>query len=81
MFVGPPAEAIERMGSKIGARALMEQAGVPVVPGRDAGGPDRRAASPRPRPTIGFPVLIKASAGGGGKGMRVVARRGDAGRR
>ena len=69
IFVGPPADAIERMGSKIEARALMERAGVPVVPGRtprdqtDAG----IAAAAR---EIGFPVLIKASAGGGGKGMR-----------
>jgi len=70
VFVGPPAAAIEAMGSKIGARRLMERAGVPVVPGRtpadqaDAG----IAAAAR---AIGFPVLIKASAGGGGKGMRV----------
>ena len=69
VFVGPPADAIERMGTKIGARLLMERAGVPVVPGStpsdqtDAG--ITAAAS-----GIGFPVLIKASAGGGGKGMR-----------
>jgi acetyl-CoA carboxylase biotin carboxylase subunit len=69
VFVGPPADAIERMGSKIGARTLMETAGVPIVPGRtpvdqtDAG----IAAAAR---SIGFPVLVKASAGGGGKGMR-----------
>ena len=69
IFVGPPADAIEAMGSKIGARALMEKAGVPVVPGRapadqtDSGIAAAAAA-------IGFPVLIKASAGGGGKGMR-----------
>jgi 3-methylcrotonyl-CoA carboxylase alpha subunit len=69
LFVGPPAAAIERMGSKIGARALMQHAGVPVVPGRT---PDDQtdtgiAAAAK---EIGFPVLIKASAGGGGKGMR-----------
>jgi acetyl-CoA carboxylase biotin carboxylase subunit len=70
IFVGPPADAIERMGSKIGARMLMEKTGVPVVPGRtpadqtDAG----IAAAAQ---SIGLPVLIKASAGGGGKGMRV----------
>jgi acetyl-CoA/propionyl-CoA carboxylase biotin carboxyl carrier protein len=69
IFVGPPADAIAKMGSKIGARAIMERAGVPVVPGRtpldqtDAG----VAAAVH---EIGFPVLIKASAGGGGKGMR-----------
>jgi acetyl-CoA carboxylase biotin carboxylase subunit len=69
IFIGPPADAIEKMGSKIGARQLMQDAGVPVVPGRtprdqtDAG--IIAAAS-----EIGFPVLVKASAGGGGKGMR-----------
>jgi 3-methylcrotonyl-CoA carboxylase alpha subunit len=69
IFVGPPAAAIERMGSKIGARALMDNAGVPVVPGRtpddQTDGGIAAAAT-----DIGFPVLIKASAGGGGKGMR-----------
>ena len=69
VFVGPPAAAIERMGSKIGARALMEQAGVPVVPGQTpADQTDGGIAAAAAR--IGFPVLIKASAGGGGKGMR-----------
>jgi acetyl-CoA carboxylase biotin carboxylase subunit len=69
IFVGPPAAAIERMGSKIGARALMEQAGVPVVPGRTpADQSDRGIAAAAAE--IGFPVLVKASAGGGGKGMR-----------
>jgi acetyl-CoA carboxylase biotin carboxylase subunit len=69
IFVGPPAAAIERMGSKIEARRLMQQAGVPVVPGEtprdqsDAG--LRRAIE-----SVGFPALVKASAGGGGKGMR-----------
>ncbi len=71
VFVGPPARVIERMGSKVAARELMRQAGVPVVPGRTAvdqtdGG--ITAAAGR----VGFPVLVKASAGGGGKGMRVV---------
>jgi acetyl-CoA carboxylase biotin carboxylase subunit len=70
-FIGPPADVIERMGSKIAARALMTAAGVPVVPGlapedqSDAGIAAAAAA-------IGFPVLVKASAGGGGKGMRVL---------
>jgi acetyl-CoA carboxylase biotin carboxylase subunit len=70
-FIGPPADAIERMGSKIGARALMERAGVPIVPGEtppDQG--DRGIADAAAR--IGFPILVKASAGGGGRGMRVV---------
>jgi len=72
IFVGPPADAIERMGSKIGARALMEKTGVPVVPGstpRDQSDEGIAAAAT----AIGFPVLIKASAGGGGKGMRAAA--------
>ena len=69
IFVGPPAAAIERMGSKIGARALMEQAGVPVVPGRTPGD-QTDAGIAAAAQEIGFPVLIKASAGGGGKGMR-----------
>jgi acetyl-CoA carboxylase biotin carboxylase subunit len=69
-FIGPPASAIESMGSKIGARALMERAGVPVVPGRTPSDQtDAGVASAAGE--IGFPVLIKASAGGGGKGMRI----------
>ena len=70
-FVGPPASAIAAMGSKSAAKALMEKAGVPLVPGYhgDEQDPDflRRQAD-----AIGYPVLIKASAGGGGKGMRIV---------
>ncbi|HET7698594.1 MAG TPA: acetyl-CoA carboxylase biotin carboxylase subunit [Vicinamibacterales bacterium] len=69
LFVGPPAAAIERMGSKIGARALMERAGVPVVPGRTPSDQSDGGVAAAAR-AIGFPVLIKASAGGGGKGMR-----------
>jgi acetyl-CoA carboxylase biotin carboxylase subunit len=69
-FVGPPAASIEAMGSKIGARLLMERAGVPVVPGRTPS--DQTDAGIEAAATsIGFPVLIKASAGGGGKGMRI----------
>ena len=69
IFVGPPADAIERMGSKIGARTLMEQAGVPVVPGRTPAD-QSDAGIAAAADAIGFPVLVKASAGGGGKGMR-----------
>jgi acetyl-CoA/propionyl-CoA carboxylase biotin carboxyl carrier protein len=69
VFVGPPAAAIERMGSKIGARTLMEKAGVPVVPGRTPDDQTDRGIAAAAQ-AIGFPVLIKASAGGGGKGMR-----------
>ena len=69
IFVGPPAKAIARMGSKIGARELMQRSGVPVVPGR---APDDQTDEgiARAAREIGFPVLVKASAGGGGKGMR-----------
>jgi 3-methylcrotonyl-CoA carboxylase alpha subunit len=69
IFVGPPAAAMERMGSKIGARAMMERAGVPVVPGRTPGDQTDLGIAAAAT-SIGFPVLIKASAGGGGKGMR-----------
>jgi acetyl-CoA carboxylase biotin carboxylase subunit len=76
IFIGPPADAIERMGSKIGARELMEKAGVPVVPGltpADQSDDGIAAAAMR----IGYPVLVKASAGGGGKGMRTVSSADD----
>ena len=71
VFIGPPASAIRAMGSKSAAKALMERAGVPLTPGyhgedQDPGLLAREAAR------IGYPVLIKASAGGGGKGMRRV---------
>jgi 3-methylcrotonyl-CoA carboxylase alpha subunit len=70
-FVGPPAAAIALMGSKIAAKRLAVANDVPVVPGYD--GDDQRAESlAREAERIGFPVLIKASAGGGGRGMRVV---------
>ncbi len=69
VWVGPPPAAIEAMGSKVRARALMESAGVPIVPGCELGeGDDLAAAGDR----VGYPLLVKASAGGGGKGMRPV---------
>src|SRR5215510_9599751 len=71
VFIGPPAGAIRAMGLKNSARRLAEEAGAPVVPGYD--GEDQSLETLRARMIeIGFPVLIKASAGGGGKGMRVV---------
>ncbi|HET7825826.1 MAG TPA: acetyl/propionyl/methylcrotonyl-CoA carboxylase subunit alpha [Anaeromyxobacter sp.] len=72
-FVGPPAAAIRAMGDKSAAKALMERAGVPTTPGYhgDDQDPARLAAEAR---RIGYPVLVKASAGGGGKGMRRVDR-------
>jgi 3-methylcrotonyl-CoA carboxylase alpha subunit len=73
VFVGPPASAISAMGSKSAAKTLMEQAGVPLVPGYH-GRDNAPALLAREAARIGFPVLIKASAGGGGKGMRRVDR-------
>ncbi|WP_130798923.1 acetyl/propionyl/methylcrotonyl-CoA carboxylase subunit alpha [Streptomyces otsuchiensis] len=71
VFVGPPADAIELMGDKIRAKETVRAAGVPVVPGSTGSGLDdgQLAASAR---EIGMPVLLKPSAGGGGKGMRLV---------
>jgi 3-methylcrotonyl-CoA carboxylase alpha subunit len=70
-FIGPPTGAIEAMGSKSAAKALMERAGVPLVPGYH-GDSQEPARLRKEAARIGYPVLIKASAGGGGKGMRVV---------
>jgi 3-methylcrotonyl-CoA carboxylase alpha subunit len=72
-FVGPPVKAMEAMASKATARELMQRSGVPVLPGYEGERQDAewlRAQAER----IGYPVLIKAAAGGGGKGMRAVAR-------
>src|SRR3989339_553561 len=72
-FIGPSKEAIERMGDKIAARELMIKAGVPVVPGSDGPvsleDPDITKIAKK----ISYPLIVKASAGGGGKGMRIVA--------
>ena len=78
VFVGPPASSLERMGSKIGARRLMVEAGVPVVPGETpADQSDGSLAAAIAR--VGFPALIKPSAGGGGIGMKVVRTAADVG--
>ncbi len=71
VFVGPPARAIRAMGSKSEAKAIMARAGVPLVPGYHGAGQDE-AGLRKEAAKIGWPVLIKASAGGGGKGMRRV---------
>jgi 3-methylcrotonyl-CoA carboxylase alpha subunit len=71
VFVGPTAGMIEAMGSKSGAKALMEKAGVPLVPGYHGEAQDE-ATLAQAAERVGFPVLVKASAGGGGRGMRVV---------
>ena len=71
VFIGPPPAAIQAMGLKAESKRLMEQAGVPLVPGYHGADQDP-ALLKREAQRIGFPVLIKASAGGGGKGMRAV---------
>ncbi len=71
VFVGPPASAMDAMGEKTRARANMEQAKVPVVPGSTAPFADADAALAFAH-TVGFPIMLKAAAGGGGKGMRRV---------
>ncbi len=70
-FIGPPAEALAAMGSKIESRRLMREAGVPVVPGGEEELPDVESATDLAR-RIGYPVMLKATAGGGGKGMRLI---------
>ncbi len=70
-FIGPPASAIRAMGSKSAAKALMQKAGVPLTPGYHGENQDPAFLAKEAR-KIGYPVLIKASAGGGGKGMRRV---------
>ena len=88
IFVGPPAEAIEAMGSKIRAKQLMAAAGVPVLPSVNVSagagglpavtGLDRREIdAQRQRAGIAYPLLVKAAFGGGGRGMRIVAGPGD----
>src|SRR6202011_67807 len=76
VFIGPPPAAIERMGDKVEARKLMAAAGVPVVPGS----PGTLETEDQVRAIageIGFPIMLKAAAGGGGKGMRLVEHEKD----
>ena len=75
-FIGPSAESIRRMGLKDAAKAIMEKAGVPVVPGYHGDNQDPEALAAEAE-RIGYPVLIKAVAGGGGKGMRQVHKAED----
>ncbi|HEV8662610.1 MAG TPA: acetyl-CoA carboxylase biotin carboxylase subunit [Candidatus Methylomirabilis sp.] len=74
-FIGPSARTLTLCGSKTAARRLAQQAGVPTVPGTDRDLSDEEVTALAPR--IGFPLLIKAAAGGGGKGMRVVREPGE----
>ena len=71
-FIGPPAEAMEAMGSKTKARQAMEKAGVPFVPGSSKGLSSLQEAEELAN-KIGYPIMLKAAAGGGGKGMRMVS--------
>ncbi|WP_259779328.1 acetyl/propionyl/methylcrotonyl-CoA carboxylase subunit alpha [Aestuariispira ectoiniformans] len=76
VFIGPPADAIRAMGSKSEAKAVMGDAGVPLVPGYHGDNQDAEFLHGQ-ADEIGYPLLIKASAGGGGKGMRLVEKSGD----
>jgi 3-methylcrotonyl-CoA carboxylase alpha subunit len=76
VFVGPTEDMIKAMGSKSGSKVLMEKAGVPLVPGYHGEAQDE-ATLAKAAAKIGFPVLVKASAGGGGRGMRIVHSPGE----
>ena len=76
VFIGPPASAIESMGSKTRAREIMQDAGVPIVPGATEPSPNAKAAAKTAK-EIGYPVACKAAGGGGGKGFRVAMTAAD----
>lgn len=76
VFIGPPPEAIRAMGSKTEARRLMKSAGVPIIPGTESALKSVSEALSAAA-QIGYPVLLKAAAGGGGKGMRIVEKKAD----
>ncbi|MDE2356148.1 MAG: acetyl-CoA carboxylase biotin carboxylase subunit [Alphaproteobacteria bacterium] len=78
VFIGPKAEHIRVMGDKIAAKQAVKAAGIPVVPGSD-GGLETEADALRAADAIGYPVLIKAAAGGGGRGMKVAKTREEVG--
>ena len=75
-FVGPGAECIARMGDKVAARQAAAEVGIPVVPGSQHGFTSAESAA-LAAPDVGYPMLLKASGGGGGRGMRVVTRKED----
>jgi len=70
-WIGPPPEAIDLLGDKVASRVTMAKAGIPVIPGFSSGEPDLEVFRAEAK-KIGYPLLIKAAAGGGGKGMRIV---------
>ncbi|PKO50945.1 MAG: acetyl-CoA carboxylase biotin carboxylase subunit, partial [Betaproteobacteria bacterium HGW-Betaproteobacteria-20] len=72
VFIGPRAETIRLMGDKVSAKDAMKKAGVPCVPGSDGALPDDPAEIIKTAKHVGYPVIIKAAGGGGGRGMRVV---------
>lgn len=74
IFIGPPAECIRTMGDKVAAKRAMRLAGVPCVPGPDSALPDDPAEVRAIARNIGYPVIIKAAGGGGGRGMRIVRK-------
>ena len=76
VFIGPPAAAMRAMGLKDAAKQIMQKAGVPVIPGYHGGNADAKFLAVQAR-DIGYPVLVKAAAGGGGKGMRRVDKPGQ----
>ena len=77
VFIGPPSAAIATMGDKVAAKAAMRQAGVPCVPGSDGALPADRETIVRLGEEVGYPLIVKAAGGGGGRGMRVVRRAED----
>ena len=77
IWIGPPAEAIRLMGDKLTARATVAAAGLPLVPGTGKTGRMTHEELVASAPEIGFPLLVKAAAGGGGKGMRIVHHAGE----
>ena len=72
VFIGPKAETIRLMGDKVSAKATMKKAGIPCVPGSEGALPDGPEEIIKTARTIGYPVIIKAAGGGGGRGMRIV---------
>lgn len=77
VFIGPKAETIRLMGDKVSAKEAMEKAGIPCVPGSDGALDDNPEANIKQARKIGYPIIIKASGGGGGRGMRVVHSEGS----